>query len=67
MERAIPILPADSIAVAKDFYAAKLGFNVLFEASEDGVTGLIGLGRGTIQRRSTWSTRSATRSSSWGR
>ena len=49
MERAIPILPADSIAVAKDFYATKLGFNVLFEASEDGVTGLIGLGRGSIQ------------------
>ena len=45
MERAIPILPADSIAVARDFYGTKLGFNVLFEASEDGVTGLIGLRR----------------------
>lgn len=49
MERAIPILPADSIAVARDFYATKLGFSVLFEASEDGITGLIGLRRGTIQ------------------
>lgn len=49
MERAIPILPADSIAVARDFYATKLGFTVLFEASDDGVNGLIGLSRGAIQ------------------
>lgn len=49
MERAIPILPADSLAVAREFYVSKLGFTVLFEASEDGVHGIIGLGRGTIR------------------
>ena len=49
MERAVPILPADDLGVAKDFYANKLGFQVLFEASEDGKTGILGVGRGTIQ------------------
>ena len=49
MERAVPILPADDLAVAKDFYASRLGFEVLFEASEDGRTGVMGLARGTIQ------------------
>lgn len=49
MERAIPILPADDLRVARDFYANKLGFRVLFEASEDGKTGLLGVARGTIQ------------------
>jgi catechol 2,3-dioxygenase-like lactoylglutathione lyase family enzyme len=36
MERAVPVLPADDLGVAKDFYASTLGFEVLFEASEDG-------------------------------
>ena len=36
MERAVPILPADDLAVAKAFYVDKLGFRVTFEASEDG-------------------------------
>jgi catechol 2,3-dioxygenase-like lactoylglutathione lyase family enzyme len=49
MERAVPILPADDLRVAKDFYASKLGFHVVFEASHDGKTGLLGLARGTIQ------------------
>ena len=49
MERAVPILPADDLKVAKDFYASGLGFEVLFEASVDGRTGLLGLARGTIQ------------------
>lgn len=49
MERAVPILPADDLSVAKDFYATKLGFRVLFEASDDGKSGLLGLARGTIQ------------------
>lgn len=49
MERAIPILPADDLGKAKDFYAGKLGFRVVFEASEDGKTGILGLARGTIQ------------------
>ena len=48
MERAVPVLPADDLSVAKDFYAGKLGFNVTFEASEDGKTGIMGVERGTI-------------------
>ncbi len=49
MERAVPILPADDLAVAKAFYVDGLGFRVTFEASEDGRSGLLGLERGTIQ------------------
>jgi catechol 2,3-dioxygenase-like lactoylglutathione lyase family enzyme len=49
MERAIPILPAEDLAVAKTFYVEGLGFRVAFEASEDGRTGLLGLKRGTIR------------------
>jgi uncharacterized glyoxalase superfamily protein PhnB len=49
MERAIPILPADDLSVAKEFYATKLGFQVLYEASEDGKSGLLGLARGSIR------------------
>lgn len=49
MERAVPVLPADDLTVAKDFYATKLGFSVLFEVSDDGKSGLLGLARGTIQ------------------
>jgi uncharacterized glyoxalase superfamily protein PhnB len=48
MERAVPILPADDLAVGKDFYSSKLGFTVSFEVSDDGKTGLLGLARGTI-------------------
>jgi catechol 2,3-dioxygenase-like lactoylglutathione lyase family enzyme len=49
MERAIPILPAEDLAVAKAFYVDRLGFRVTFEASEDGHAALLGLERGTIQ------------------
>ena len=49
MERAIPILPADDLSIAKDFYATKLGFQVLYEVSNDGKRGLLGLARGSIQ------------------
>ena len=49
MERAVPILPADDLAAAKRFYVDGLGFNVTFEASEDGKTGLLGLARGSIR------------------
>jgi uncharacterized glyoxalase superfamily protein PhnB len=49
MERAIPILPADDLKIARDFYMNKLGFNVLFEASSDGKRGILGLARGSIQ------------------
>jgi catechol 2,3-dioxygenase-like lactoylglutathione lyase family enzyme len=49
MERAIPILPADDLRTARDFYVDGLGFTATFEASEDGATGLLGLERGTIR------------------
>jgi uncharacterized glyoxalase superfamily protein PhnB len=49
MERAVPILPADDLGVAKAFYVDGLGFRVTFEASEDGRSGLLGLQRGTIE------------------
>jgi uncharacterized glyoxalase superfamily protein PhnB len=49
MERAIPILPADDLRVAKDFYVDRLGFDVRFEVSDDGVRGLLGLSRGDIE------------------
>ena len=48
MERAIPILPADDLRVAKEFYVGRLGFAVRFEATEDGRTGLLGVDRGNI-------------------
>jgi hypothetical protein len=48
MERAIPIVPADDLRVAKQFYVDRLGFKVRFEATEDGKSGLLGLERGTI-------------------
>ena len=49
MELAVPILPVDDLAVAKQFYVETLGFTIDFEASEDGKTGLVGVRRGTIQ------------------
>jgi uncharacterized glyoxalase superfamily protein PhnB len=49
MEQAVPILPADDLGVAKEFYVEKLGFQVLYEASNDGKTGILGLTRGTIR------------------
>jgi uncharacterized glyoxalase superfamily protein PhnB len=48
MERAVPILPADDLRVAKEYYVDRLGFDVRFEATDDGRTGLLGLERGTI-------------------
>jgi uncharacterized glyoxalase superfamily protein PhnB len=48
MERAVPVLPADDLGVAKRFYVEALGFSVLFEASEDGSSGILGVERGTI-------------------
>ena len=48
MERAIPHLPGDDLEVAKDFYVNKLGFQIAYEASEDGREGMLGLRRGTI-------------------
>lgn len=46
MERAIPILPADDLRVAKTFSVDKLGFRVRFESTNDGITGILGLERG---------------------
>jgi uncharacterized glyoxalase superfamily protein PhnB len=48
MEKAIPILPANDLRVAKEFYVDRLGFDVRFEATENGRTGLLGVDRGTI-------------------
>ena len=48
MERAIPILPADDLHVAREFYVTRHGFSVRFEATEDGATGLLGVDRGSI-------------------
>src|SRR5581483_376828 len=49
MERAIPILPTEDLAVAKKFYVDRLGFTVTWEASEDGHSGLLGIALGTIE------------------
>jgi tRNA threonylcarbamoyl adenosine modification protein YjeE len=49
MERAVPILPTDDLAVARTFYVDGLGFSVSFDTSDDGRTGLLGLARGTIR------------------
>jgi catechol 2,3-dioxygenase-like lactoylglutathione lyase family enzyme len=49
MERAIPILPVEDLAIAKAFYVDRLGFRVTFEVSQDGRSGLVGIERGTIQ------------------
>jgi catechol 2,3-dioxygenase-like lactoylglutathione lyase family enzyme len=48
MERAVPVLPADDLGIAREFYVDRLGFSVRFEATEDGRTGLLGVDRGTI-------------------
>lgn len=45
MERAIPLLPADDLTVARSFFVDGLGFRVRFESTEDGITGLLGLER----------------------
>ena len=47
MERAVPVLPADDLSAAKAFYE-KLGFQLTFEATEDGKSGIMGVERGTI-------------------
>lgn len=48
-ERAVPILPGDDLAIAKDFYVSKLGFKLQYEATEDGKNGIMGVKRGTIE------------------
>jgi len=49
MERAIPILPTEDRTTAREFYVGRLGFEVTFEASDDGHSGLLGIKRGTIE------------------
>jgi len=48
MERAVPVLPVDDLATAKQFYVDGLGFEVSFEATADGKSGLLGVRRGSI-------------------
>ena len=48
MERAVPVIPVDDLMRAKQFYVDGLGFEVSFEASEDGKSGLLGVRRGSI-------------------
>jgi catechol 2,3-dioxygenase-like lactoylglutathione lyase family enzyme len=48
MERAVPVLPVDDLAIAKTFYVDKLGFTVRFQATRDGKSGIMGVERGTI-------------------
>ena len=48
MERAVPVLPTDDLAAAREFYVNGLGFRAVWEASADGRTGLMGVARGTI-------------------
>jgi catechol 2,3-dioxygenase-like lactoylglutathione lyase family enzyme len=48
-ELSVPILPADDLAIARQFYVDALGFGVTFDTSEDGDTGLLGLQRGGLE------------------
>lgn len=48
MERAVPILPADDLAQAKQFYIDQLGFHITFEDT-NGNGGIMGVARGTIE------------------
>lgn len=48
MERAVPVLPVDDLATARQFYVNGLGFEVSFESTADGKSGLRGVRRGSI-------------------
>src|SRR5881394_2770864 len=48
MERAIPVLPANDLPVAREFYVDKLGFDVRFEVVDETGAGLLGVQRGGI-------------------
>jgi uncharacterized glyoxalase superfamily protein PhnB len=49
MERAVPVLPADDLSAAKQFYVDKLGFQLTFETESDGTRGMIGVKRGSME------------------
>ncbi len=46
--RAVPVLPVDDLTAARQFFVDGLGFEVSFETTEDGKSGLLGVRRGTI-------------------
>lgn len=48
MELAVPVIPADDLSIAKQFYVDKLGFDLTFETG-DGKTGIMGVKRGSIE------------------
>jgi hypothetical protein len=48
MERAIPILPADDLRVAREFYVDRLGFGIRFECMPEPRRGMLGIERGDI-------------------
>lgn len=43
MNIAVPNLPSADLSVARAFYVEKLGFSVIFDSSEGGSAGLLGL------------------------
>lgn len=45
----MPILPAEHLKIVKTFYIDRLGSRVIFEASDGGHSGLLGIARGTIE------------------
>jgi catechol 2,3-dioxygenase-like lactoylglutathione lyase family enzyme len=49
MEKAVAILPTDDLAAAKAFYVGGLGFQVTWEHTEDGHSGLMGVARGDME------------------
>jgi catechol 2,3-dioxygenase-like lactoylglutathione lyase family enzyme len=49
MELAVPVIPADDISQAKQFYVDKLGFQITFETEPDGPRGMIGVKRGSME------------------
>lgn len=54
MERAVPVLPVSDLQVARDFYVDRLGFQIRFEASPDGRTGLLGVQRSPSPSIARW-------------
>lgn len=48
MERAVPHLQGDDLRAMRSFYVDGLGFDVRFELTEDGVTGMLGVQRGGL-------------------
>src|SRR4051812_7259674 len=45
MSTAVPNLPSSDLSIAKKFYVNTLGFSLVFDSSEDGHSGIIGLER----------------------